>query len=175
MVLTKTSPLKFSNSQVITGLGARTKKLNPRAFGHSTPPTARKLYQQQTTLKKKMHPAPPHTNLNCRRHFFTMRVINHWNQLPTEIVSTKSVNGFKNRLKAYSNFPSKCKWSNQWLARLSQDDGFHGVWLLYHSITPGRWANGMKVNGLMSPRCHVVPRWHVIRYGAEFQSSHLCL
>ena len=26
-----------------------------------------------------------HKNLNCRRYFFTMRVINHWNQLPTEL------------------------------------------------------------------------------------------
>ena len=44
-----------------------------------------------------------HKNLNCRRNFFTMRVINHWNQLPTEVVSAKSVNAFKNRLDKFWN------------------------------------------------------------------------
>ena len=44
-----------------------------------------------------------HKNLNCRRNFFTMRVINHWNQLPTEVVSAKSVNAFKNRIDKFWN------------------------------------------------------------------------
>ena len=34
-------------------------------------------------------------NLNCRKQFFTMRVINQWNELPTHVVNAKSVNAFK--------------------------------------------------------------------------------
>ena len=40
-------------------------------------------------------------NLNCRKKFFTMRVINHWNELPTHVVNAKTVNAFKNRLDNY--------------------------------------------------------------------------
>ena len=39
--------------------------------------------------------------LNCRKQFFTMRVINHWNELPTHVVNAKTVNAFKNRLDNY--------------------------------------------------------------------------
>ena len=42
-------------------------------------------------------------NLNCRKYFFTMRVINHWNELPTDVVNAKTVNAFKNRLDKYRN------------------------------------------------------------------------
>ena len=44
-----------------------------------------------------------HKNLNCRKHFFTMRVINQWNELPTDVVNAKTVNVFKNRLDKYWN------------------------------------------------------------------------
>ena len=42
-------------------------------------------------------------NLNCRKYFFTQRVINHWNELPTEVINAKTVNTFKNRLDKYWN------------------------------------------------------------------------
>ena len=35
-------------------------------------------------------------NLNCRKQFFTMRVINQWNELPTNVV-----NAFTKRLDNY--------------------------------------------------------------------------
>ena len=40
-------------------------------------------------------------NLNCRKQFFTMRVINQWNELPTHVVNAKTVNVFKKRLDNY--------------------------------------------------------------------------
>ena len=30
-----------------------------------------------------------------RKHFFTMRVINQWNELPTDVVNAKTVNAFE--------------------------------------------------------------------------------
>ena len=40
----------------------------------------------------------PHVKTSLRIHFFTNRVINHWNSLPEEIVSAPTLNTFKNRL-----------------------------------------------------------------------------
>ena len=37
-------------------------------------------------------------NINIRSSFFSQRVVNHWNELPEEVVSAESVNTFKNRL-----------------------------------------------------------------------------
>ena len=37
-------------------------------------------------------------NINIRSSFFSQRVVNHWNELPEEVVSAESVNSFKNRL-----------------------------------------------------------------------------
>ena len=33
-----------------------------------------------------------------RSNFFSVRVVNSWNQLPEEVISAKTVNSFKNRL-----------------------------------------------------------------------------
>jgi hypothetical protein len=37
----------------------------------------------------------------CRQHFFSQRAIDVWNQLPLNVVESKSVNCFKNRLDKY--------------------------------------------------------------------------
>ena len=42
---------------------------------------------------------------DTRKHFFTHRIVNLWNSLPTQVVHASSVNDFKNKLDA--------RWSNQ--------------------------------------------------------------
>ena len=44
------------------------------------------------------------SNFSARFHFFTNRVIGHWNKLHEEVVTAKTVNKFKSRLdKFYSS------------------------------------------------------------------------
>ena len=40
----------------------------------------------------------PRINTTRRQHFFNIRVINHWNNLPQDIVSAKSISSFKTKL-----------------------------------------------------------------------------
>ena len=40
--------------------------------------------------------------LDTRKNFFTVRVINQWNQIPDEIKSQKTINGFKNKYDEWS-------------------------------------------------------------------------
>jgi hypothetical protein len=46
------------------------------------------------SLKLKKH----HCKRTVRQHFFSERVVNHWNSLPEEIVSAPKMNTFKNKL-----------------------------------------------------------------------------
>ena len=39
-----------------------------------------------------------HTNKSSYQHFFTNRIVNHWNGLPADVVSAETVNSFKNVL-----------------------------------------------------------------------------
>ena len=51
---------------------------------------------------------PERTNLEIRRHFYTVRAGSRWNELPEEVKDQKSVNGFKN---------SYDKWRRKYLLR----------------------------------------------------------
>ena len=42
-----------------------------------------------------------HTRLNVRKYFFTERIINDWNKLPTEAIKAKNINAFKNIIKNF--------------------------------------------------------------------------
>ena len=39
-------------------------------------------------------------NCEVRRHFFSERVVNHWNMVDQDTLSAKSVNGFKSKLES---------------------------------------------------------------------------
>lgn len=41
------------------------------------------------------------SRLNFRKNFFSQRVVNYWNELPSHVVDANSVNMFKNRLDKY--------------------------------------------------------------------------
>ena len=53
--------------------------------------------------KYKLYKRPCKTNV--RHNYFTYRVVDMWNSLPSEVVEAPSVNAFKNRLDKF--------WSNQ--------------------------------------------------------------
>ena len=44
---------------------------------------------------------PEKTTLNIRKHFFTNRITETWNNLPSHVKDATSVNNFKNRYDEY--------------------------------------------------------------------------
>ena len=42
-----------------------------------------------------------HKNLNCRKNFFSQRIINDWNNLPAEVVNVKTISQFKKELDSH--------------------------------------------------------------------------
>jgi len=42
----------------------------------------------------------PESRVNCRQHFFTVRIVAVWNSLPDEVVSADSLSVFIRRLRA---------------------------------------------------------------------------
>ena len=42
--------------------------------------------------------------LECRKHFFGLRAVNNWNSLPESIVTSQSLDTFKNRLDRHWNY-----------------------------------------------------------------------
>jgi hypothetical protein len=43
------------------------------------------------------------SRLDIRRNFFSQRIVNDWNKLPTIVVEADSINSFKNRYDSYKN------------------------------------------------------------------------
>lgn len=70
-------------------------RINPRLFFElSTGPSTRG--HGQKLIKK-------HARLSLRQSYFSQRVINDWNSLPTEVVNSPSLNAFKTRLDKFWN------------------------------------------------------------------------
>ena len=42
------------------------------------------------------------SRVNIRKNFFSQRVVNTWNSLPSEVVEAESINAFKNRYDRYT-------------------------------------------------------------------------
>eukprot|EP00918_Siedleckia_nematoides_P008422 GHVU01018282.1.p1 GENE.GHVU01018282.1~~GHVU01018282.1.p1 ORF type:complete len:103 (-),score=14.33 GHVU01018282.1:426-734(-) len=56
---------------------------------------------QQKLLKKS-------ANTEARKNFFTLRIVEDWNGLPSEVINAETTNAFKNKLdKAWANHPQK--------------------------------------------------------------------
>ena len=63
-----------------------------------------------------------HSKLNTRKHFFTNRVVNLWNNLPEKVVSAPSLNAFKNRLDSFwQNQGAKYNYENEMLPQTGRN------------------------------------------------------
>ena len=59
------------------------------------------------------------SRLNCRKHFFTLRVVSIWNTLPEEAVNAKTVDAFKRRLdRHWKDHPSNYNYEHNPYAHL---------------------------------------------------------
>jgi len=55
--------------------------------------------------------------LDIRKKFFTMRVVKHWNRLPSEVAAVPSLEVFKARLDgalSWSSGRCPCSWQGGW-------------------------------------------------------------
>ena len=59
------------------------------------------ILDNRTTRGHHLKIFKPFAARDCRRKFFSQRVIDDWNCLPTEVVSAETINSFKNRLDIY--------------------------------------------------------------------------
>ena len=59
-----------------------------------------KLSEVLITRGNSLKLALPNSRVDCRLHFFSVRIIKVWNCLPEDIVTLKNVSIFKNKLKS---------------------------------------------------------------------------
>ena len=73
--------------------------------GHTNFDYEKKIELNNTTETRghnwKLLKAQTRECLQCRVHFFSLRVINSWNKLPCHVVSATSTNQFKSQLDHY--------------------------------------------------------------------------
>ena len=83
--------------------------------GHYDPevvPVIPKCSSSTRGHKKKLYKRRAN-RLNCRKYYFTLRVVSIWNDLPEEVVTARNVDTFKRRLdKHWRNHPSKYCYQN---------------------------------------------------------------
>ena len=83
--------------------------------GHYDPevaPVIPKCLSSTRGHKKKLYKRRAN-RLNCRKYYFTLRVVSIWNDLPEEVVTARNVDTFKRRLdKHWRNHPSKYCYQN---------------------------------------------------------------
>ena len=65
--------------------------------------------QRTRTACDDLHLNQPFARLEIRRHFFTVRVIEHWNKLPYSIRASKSVRQFRTAVKKHLEKPSEAR------------------------------------------------------------------
>ena len=64
----------------------------------------KQLFETKTVRQTRRHDHSieiPHTHINCRRHFYAVRVCFTWNALPSDIVNAPSLDIFKFKLDTY--------------------------------------------------------------------------
>ena len=64
------------------------------------------LTDSSRTRSHRLKLAKLRSRLDVRKHFFSQRVVNTWNNLPEYVVEAASVNSFKNR---HDKYISGCK------------------------------------------------------------------
>ena len=60
------------------------------------PTRANTMITEEGEKRKKLVLQQERARLDVRKHFFTVRVVKKWNELPEEVKNQTSINGFKN-------------------------------------------------------------------------------